>query len=295
MSPWRRHFRALAEASEPPSELSSRLVRRLAWPRLLARATAAEPAPEATARLLRRVRSSRRPDPRPRRAAAVLVLIAAAFLIFLRLVPEPTPLDQALSTTVPITESLTAEVRADYTGTGRVQGTTAAPRIRWEVGTLALDVAPHQGIDLSVDTDEAVVTVVGTAFSVTRDRLGTAIQVSRGEVSARCIGGPAQALHAGERSFCLPRRATGMLTRAQALLDLGATPEEVLDTLAQGLKLASDGDPAVGELLALRIEVLLELGRDAEAAADARQYLRAGGPRREEVEAVLRALGDHNP
>lgn len=292
---WRRHFSAFAEASRPQPEATGRLARRLAWPRSLAQEAPREPAPGAMNRLAERLRAPRRRSRRPVIEVGAVLLIAAAALIFVHLPAGPTVLDEDLSAAVPMTEALTDEVRAEYTGSGRAQGTTAAPRLHWEVGTLALDVVPHRGIDLTVETDEATVSVVGTAFTVTRDALGTAVGVDRGEVAVRCIGEALVSLKAGNDILCTPKRATGMLTRAQRLLDLGAPPVEVLDAAEQGLRLASDGDPAVGELLALRIQILLELGRDDDARRDAQRYLAIGGPRLAEVNAILDVLGPTKP
>lgn len=166
-----------------------------------------------------------------------------------------------------------------------------APHIHWEAGTLAIDVTPNRGIDLVVETDEGSVQVVGTAFAVTRDALGTHVSVDRGHVRVSCVAGTERALGAGDETTCLPLRAAAWLGRAQALLVAGQPTDDVLDAITHGLALAAPADPASGELVALRIRVLVDAGRYPEALAAAYAYLASGAAtRRGEVEALAAEL-----
>lgn len=293
---WRRHFRAFAQATEPPPGASKRVVERVAWPRTLARTVSRDPAPGAEQRLIQRMRGGRPATTSWRPIAlATLVLASAVLTLVLGIERSPAELSRDLTSEAPLAVELTAEVRVELEGSGHVAGTVVAPRVRWESGTLSLDVEPHRGIDLIVETPEGTVRVVGTAFTVVRDALGTSVRVARGEVAVSCVGASAVAVPAGEQSVCLPVRAAGMLIRAQRLLDLGSEPDVVLSSVERGLELATDGEPAVGELLALRIRLLLQAGRQDEALADAERYLAIGGPRSQEVQAVVAALGPQKP
>ena len=71
-------------------------------------------------------------------------------------------------------------------GHGEVVGDARDMDLRWTSGTLAVEVAPGQGVGLRVETEEGVVVVHGTAFEVVRDALGTHVGVRRGEVEVVC-------------------------------------------------------------------------------------------------------------
>ncbi|MFH1463349.1 MAG: hypothetical protein ABIO70_03080 [Pseudomonadota bacterium] len=75
-----------------------------------------------------------------------------------------------------------------------------------------------------------------------------------------------------------------MLTRARTLLDQGAAPELVLATADAALERYPDQGALRGELELVRLQALGDLGRDADALAQARAYLSEGsGLRRAEV------------
>ncbi|MEZ4235481.1 MAG: FecR domain-containing protein [Myxococcota bacterium] len=169
------------------------------------------------------------------------------------------------------------DVRLVAHGAGEVGGPERAPRIRWTAGALDVDVTPQQGVDLRVVTREAEVRVIGTAFRVDRDALGTAVDVVHGRVEVRCVAGGEHVLGAGEHTVCLPSTPPGLLGRANELKRRGADPAEVLATVDAALPAAAG--PFLAELLALRAEALLALDRPAEARAAADRYLDAGGAR----------------
>ncbi len=294
---WRRHFRAFAQSTEPRAGDVRRVVERVSWPRTLARAVRGDPAPGATLRLVQRLRAPRR-APFPWRAIglATLALSAAALAVMMVRTGDPSaPIQQDLAADALRALALTPQVHAEFQGSGRAEGTVHAPLLRWESGTLSLDVEPHRGIDLTVETPEGTIQVVGTAFTVTRDALGTVVRVARGEVAVQCVGEPPLEVRAGEETLCLPARSVGMLTRTQRLLDLGSDPQSVLVSVERGLRLANAGDPAVGELLAVRIRVLMQLGRVDEARRDAERYVALGGPRTEEVRVLLLSVDPEDP
>lgn len=244
---------------------------------------ATEPSPEAVDRLARafsgrstRSRLALLPDPRgavalplPRRPwpRLALALAAVAVAAVTAWSARPHPLQGRLEAAATVTEALTPEVAIQYSGTGAVSGTRDAPRIRWEVGTLRVEVEP--GVQLSVETDEGVAAVLGTAFTVERGALGTTVTVERGRVALSCgelVLGP------GEAHTCLPLRPAGLLARARALR---ADRALALDTVRRGLASSEPGDPARGELLALQVELLAATDPNAARAA-ARTYLREG-------------------
>jgi len=291
MSDWKRHLRAAAEATEPEPGAVQRLQDRAAWPRQLLQQAQIEPPPGALARLRARPFQARTQTRWLPIGAAVGM--AAAVMLALLWPPTPAPLSARLAAATRTDQALTPKVQLGYAGAGEVAGTDQAPRIRWEAGTLEVDVTPKQGIDLSVETDEGLVQVVGTSFSVTRDALGTAFSVSRGAVRVTCVGASPVDLGANERVVCLPVRTAGWLGRVQALAQAGRSTDELLAEIDRGLKGAAPADPAAGELLALRIRVLLDAQRLDEALVAAEAYLASGAePRRAEVSEIVSALSN---
>ncbi|GEM_PF-3303025 len=169
-----------------------------------------------------------------------------------------------------------------FQGDGAVRQDGDRVAITWEVGKLQATVTPDQGVDLVVTTPDATVRVVGTVFEVERTRLGTQVGVTQGQVSVVC-GSQAEVLvPAGDQVHCVPTTAIGLLSRAGALLERGATPDEVLATADAGLAVATRGDAVWSELESLAIRSLEEAGRSSEALARAEAFLRAGPSTREE-------------
>lgn len=218
------------------------------------------------------------------------MLAAAAALFVLRtgsvapeIGPAPIPLAAELAPTSPALHTPRMDLRA--TGTGTVSGTEEAPRIAWQQGALAVDVVPERGTDLQIETREARIRVVGTAFTVQRDAYGTRVDVSRGKVEVTCLSGGVHLLQAEQDVVCWPTSAPGLLGRAKALRKDGAPAGEILATVDAALP-SADG-PFRDELSALRAELLTTLGRSAEALAEARAFL-ARVPRGERRLEVLR-------
>lgn len=176
------------------------------------------------------------------------------------------------------------------TGTWTDQGDGLA--IAWLIGELELEVTPGQGVDLRVQTEEAEIRVVGTHFVVDRGPLGTRVTVSRGAVALGCLGEASRVLQAGESGLCTPNRAPGLLRRARALERAGE-PELALSEVDRALTDPSRTAVLQDELLALRVALLAELGRDAEGLAAARAYLGLPNPAREHD--ILTIAADLSP
>jgi len=178
-----------------------------------------------------------------------------------------------LSSPAEWTESAPAAgVALRYRGAGALSGESLAPRIAWTRGTVEIEVEPHPGIDLQVRTPEGIVTVVGTAFDVTRDVSGTSVSVRRGKVHVACVEAEPVLLVAGQSTTCLPGTPAGFLVRARLLIAEGGSPVAALGLVERGLGDARGG-PVGDELLYLRIELLMALGRPDEARTAADRYL----------------------
>ncbi|MFH1463350.1 MAG: FecR domain-containing protein, partial [Pseudomonadota bacterium] len=141
------------------------------------------------------VAASMSPAPRPARAWLLVGAgLAAAAVTLVLALPDPMaePVRAALVPSADLQSlSPSPEVALAYQGAGQLEGTRQAPRIQWESGTVHVEVEPDQGIQLSLVTREAEVQVVGTAFSVTRDALGSRVEVDHGRVRVTCVGGDA--------------------------------------------------------------------------------------------------------
>jgi len=274
-------LRRFLRETEPSPFAVRRVRRRLDEPdreslRALLR-TLPEPSEGAEARIRARLAQ---PAPAPSRLVPALGFAAAAAAVaalVLALVPRaPEPVALALSSDTEWTRVEPAPaVTLGFQGTGRVTGDERSPRVLWESGTLDVQVEPGQGVALVVETREAEVRVVGTAFSVTSDVLGTRVDVDHGKVAVRCVGSGESLLGTGERHTCLPTTAAGLLGRATALMVQGAPAADLLATANAGLAVEAP-DALRHEFLGRRIRALADLDRDAEALADAERFLDAG-------------------
>ncbi len=262
--------------------------------RLLANLPTGSPALEQRVRA--RVVASTRPSVADRglrlvTVAGVAGLAAAALLLITREALEPPP-----PVAEPVEASLAAtgtwaidtsipDVALSYEGSGTITGTSDAPRIRWDAGTLNVEVTPDQGIELAVETREAHVRVVGTGFTVVRGSLGTRVDVRHGRVEVDCGSEVTRLLEAGDGVTCLPRSAAGLLGRARALQAEGGSAAEVLETLDRAMGMSEKTPAVADEIAASRVRALVDLGRHVAALDAARAYLSGPpGARRHDVE-----------
>lgn len=238
-----------------------------------------EPDPEAIDRVRSKFRASRT-ERTPIRATwlAPVLLMAAAAVLWIA-VPRDAERELALNASGE-TQSLTwsDEVQLEFSGQGSVTGTSQDVKIDWEHGRIAVQVAPNTGTDLSIVTEEAIISVVGTAFTVERDRTGVTIEVTHGKVAVTCIQDDwsGHLVNTTGAKTCLPLTPVGLMARADVLQDRVAPAEQILHTLDIGLELAEAGTTEHGELLARRVSALTDLGERNKALADADAYLQAG-------------------
>lgn len=236
----------------------------------------------------------RRRRPAPSRARPMLMAAAALLAVgggYLGLRGDTALSDQPLEAdTAPRLLAISRDVGVRFDGKGQINGTERAPHIRWEAGTLTVEVTPNRGVDLDVTTREAVVRVIGTGFTVQRDALGTRVTVAHGTVEVTCAGREPAYLHANDAAMCLPTSSAGLLARGAALRERHAPLDDVLATVDLGLSLETEGSPVRSELLLLRMQALAEGDRAEEALADADRYLDGENPHRRAE--VLRFAGD---
>lgn len=188
---------------------------------------------------------------------------------------------------------LDGKVSLVWSGRGSLGGTRLSPTVDWDRGTVEVEVEPNQGIQLSVQTREATVKVVGTGFEVRRDVQGTAVLVRHGLVEVTCAdGGSSVLLGAGQQRLCAPTTAVGMLARARARQSAGSSPAELLPLVEQGLNATDRTEVVEGELNVMKVQLLQELDRKAEALQAAERYLQnPTAPRMVEMHRVAAALG----
>ncbi|MBX2802960.1 MAG: FecR domain-containing protein [Myxococcales bacterium] len=219
---------------------------------------ATEPSPGRLARI-RAGRSRRVPWGRLA-LAAVAVGLATLWLW-----PEaPEPVQHALEGVAG--QQLGPHVHVHSDGTGEVSGHAQHLTVQWRSGSLQVEVVPERGVQLQVVTDEAVVRVVGTAFDVTRDALGTQVAVTRGQVALRCADGPERMLTANQSQACPPVDAAGWLRRVTALQVQGRH-REVVDDVGVALQLQPPGAIAL-ELRLHRLTAWVALGETVQAAQE---------------------------
>lgn len=256
------------------------------------------PAAGAEARVAKRLARSLEGERRPTRTVwpyavaggSTFLAAAAALIVVLWPAPAPTAGAGELASVETWGARDFEGVSLSYRGEGDVGGAAKAPRIEWTSGVLHVEVTPNQGLDVRVSTREADIRVVGTGFTVTRDALGTRVDVRHGIVETRCADGEARRLLQGDSVTCAPRSATGLLGRAQSLHAQGAPLAEVLAALDAGAG-AEPSAVVADELDALRIQVLVDSGRQVEALTVAEALLRRGGGlRRDEVLSLVPEL-----
>jgi len=220
------------------------------------------------------------------------VALAAAALVTVAVVDRtPDPVTASFDNTRGKVIQAGPGVQLTVNGTGELTGTEQAPLLAWSAGTVDVSVEPGAGLDVRVQTDEALVQVVGTVFSVDRGPLGTTVGVTRGQVAVTCTNAAEQQVTADQSVTCWPTTAPGLLGRAQALRDQGDAPPEILHTVEKGLGLAPSSAIHT-ELSALRV-VLLSEGPDLSAAVDAAasHLARPEAGRRAEIARMGAALG----
>lgn len=225
-----------------------------------------EPDPAAVERVWTRFQVGRR----PRRGRWPLRVAAAAVVAAWVAWPQAERAVALDGSTVAWSD----EVSIAAEGQGVVTGTSRDLVIAWDAGRIRAEVTPHTGTSLVVRTEEAEVVVVGTVFTVDRDRLGSTVEVERGRVLVRCRDGWAAEVGPDDPPLtCLPVSAAGLLGRADALVDAGGPPDAVLETLDRGVAAVRDDGPVLDELLVRRMRLHAEAGRVDAALADAERYL----------------------
>lgn len=165
----------------------------------------------------------------------------------------------------------TEHVSFDVKGEVAVSGTAGAPRLDLTSGNILVSVEPGEGIDLRVHTPDGEVRVLGTVFEVSRDAMGTHVNVQRGKVWVSCADGQTHTLTIDQDALCLPGTPLGMHNRADALM--GADdPEGAAKAASAGLGMSPDALTR-SELLGLRMDARARAGDTVGALEDARAYL----------------------
>lgn len=242
---------------------------------------ATRPSANELARIRASVSAGRTSSPWMASLSAVAGVAAVVAVVWSLRPVEPVPVERHIDTTAQVgpaaveTVAVGDDVRVDVRGQGTVTGTPKDVQVGLVGGKLSVEVTPEQGIQLAVRTDEATVRVIGTGFDVTRDALGTMVEVRHGRVQVDCTDGASTLITAGESRLCLPGTAAGMLGRARALQDGGAAPEVVGDAVQRGLSMASEG-PVRAELRNVQLGVEVRAGRTDAALTLAEDMLRSG-------------------
>ncbi|MBX2797765.1 MAG: FecR family protein [Myxococcales bacterium] len=249
---------------------------------------AQHPSDTARERLLARVSATRRAEPRRTRGrrASVTVALAAAAAVLLTVWglwppdvgPAPpnhtvvvSPVPSGMPTAIVGNMMLNHGVEATaVSGGGQVTTDGQRTEVDWTEGEIALDVQSAPGRSVSVETEEAVVRVVGTALSVERGPFGTAVEVDHGEVVVTCraLQTP-ETLTDGEHTVCL-RDAGAGLGHVLFLERNSASAEERLQMLERSLAHPTGLEETRLLLRERRIVALVELGRVDEAIAAAK-------------------------
>jgi len=222
---------------------------------------------------------------------ALATAVAAATLLLWLRPGEPEPLDIVLDAPEPVREIPLPGLELAYEGLGHVGGDTRSARLSWEQGRVSVHLEPGSMEQLELRTREAIVTVLGTRFEVRRDAMGTHVSVTEGQVEVRCASTGVVHLGVGEHQLCEPVSGPALLGMARALQQRGAAPERIIAALDRAEAAAARGSALRGELIVVRLELLVAEGRLEEALVVAQRYLAAGhGARAEEIANLVGAL-----
>lgn len=223
-------------------------------------------------------------------AAAVVLAVWASW----PRTPAETALDLASQEWV--ATQVHEDVQLHFEGTGHLVARDRTHQIDWRQGHIQVSVTPKQGIALSVKTEEALVSVVGTVFDVTRDRYGTTVRVEEGRVKVDCVGRDTLYLTPGDGPHtCMTRDPNALVERTREQLEAGDRAG-ALATSAEGLTVAEAASYPAAQLHTYRAELLLESDtpaalREAEAALASGQPALELRARRAAVAAALRGAG----
>lgn len=232
-----------------------------------------EPTPSEVADMQRRVRLAAAQPTRPRWlwAGAGLALAGATALLLTLGTGGPTTVELAsLDGWVERTVAGGVDVRLRGDTAITTEGRVVSLDLR--AGEVQLEVPHGEGYDVQVRTPEALVRVVGTAFSVHHGPVGTAVEVSRGVVAVTCGSGAEQRVEGGSDTVCLRSAAAG-LAHARALESEGAEPAQVLHAVDLAFALQPDAVPLRQELAVVRVEALVRSGSETEALEAAEEAL----------------------
>ncbi len=229
-------------------------------------------------RQLARLRETPRRVPRwPLLAVGALAVAAGLFLV---LQPPAELESRALASSGGWTEVLPG-LSLQLDGEATLSGERSHPHVALMMGRLDIDLAPGTLAGLTIETREGRAEVLGTRFSVSRDPLGSHVQVDEGRVRVTCEhGGEVAVLPAGRSMLCWPTSAGGLLGRSRALQRQAAAPTAILETARRGLALIDESSSIQQELRFVRQQAAETAGLDDEALETALAYL-AGpdGPR----------------
>lgn len=241
-----------------------------------------------TAASLARVKSGvdrrlRRRSRSPFLIAAVAVAAAVIISLAIRPAPHTTVWEGDLKTVQGEWNQaqFSSAVSVMYTGSGEAVRIGNRVDIDWTSGVLRAEVIPEQRAKVTIRTQEAEITVIGTQFTVERDVRGTSVEVERGHVQVHCANADVHELHPTQRVSCRPITASGLLALARQLDDTKTSTEsELLEIVESGLSL-STSDAVRIELDTMHIGLLARAGRLGEALDSAAQALADGMGHRE--------------
>lgn len=208
-------------------------------------------------------------------AGAAMAVLAVGILATPKLVEQPPPV--MIAATLESTESVLSTpapgVQLEYSGWGFLSGSERQPRLQWGAGSLHVEVAPGEGIDLRIETPNGEVQVVGTVFDVHVDDLGTRVSVDRGKVQVSCELGATSLLTADEETTCVRTSSANLLTFADMARARGGSSTRILSLVDQGLALEPESREVRDSLRLVRFEQLMQLHRTTAARSAADDYL----------------------
>jgi ferric-dicitrate binding protein FerR (iron transport regulator) len=183
--------------------------------------------------------------------------------------PRPKPRQQRFESNDPDRIiALVEGVGVQLDGELELRGSDRAPRLRLR-GSAVIDVVPGSVESLVVDSDAAVVRVLGTRFSVREQAQQTSVAVERGKVAVRCATGEQATILPGDQHAC--PNANGLLIQAELARRQGQPAAEVLALVEAGM--GFEGFALRERLELMRMELLLELQRLDQAREAIQAYL----------------------
>lgn len=194
------------------------------------------------------------------------------------------PIDQTFNGSIDLNLE---HVTINGNGQGEISGKDNQLTIAWNIGQISVEVEPEKGVNLSIQTPDALVNVIGTKFTVDCSEKGTALSVEQGKVEFICHNLESNSIASKQSDICYKSAGTA-LVQARDFLDEGLATLAI-EATNKGLSL-EPGEAVKEELNAVKILAFSSIDEE-QALPLAKSYLQSKSQlRRDEILSITSRL-----